>query len=142
MSLDSHAYVQILGGGGYLVGAVCEVGHRLAGQWVTLLGAPAISGIVSRDAARVVADDAGRAEPRICRRDIVQWKLPEDLGQVLYPPAGWPHRTPAVFDIVRTFEIVMPLVTEVGQRMPHTGVCRRVESQCQWVMSPSVMTAV
>lgn len=34
------------------------------------------------------------------------------------------------------------LVTEVRWGMPHTGVYRRVESQCQWVMSPSVMAAV
>lgn len=157
-----HARVQSLGGGEHLVGALCEVGHHLAGQLATLRSDPVIPGADCHDVARLAADAARRAELRVCRRAIVQRKLPEGLGQVLHPPVGWPQLTPAVFDneragqqqlvtrpvdfrhsdIVRAFEIAMLLVTKVGQRMPHTGVCRRVESQCQWVMSPSVMAAV
>ncbi|MFF4306422.1 hypothetical protein [Streptomyces sp. NPDC001601] len=154
--------VQSLGGGEHLVGTLCEVGHYLTGQLAALHGDPVISGAGCHDVAGLEADAARGAEPRVCRRAIVQRKLSEDLGQVLHSLVGWPQLTPAVFDnerasqqqlvtrpvdfchsgIVRVFEIAMRLVTKVGQRMPHTGVCRRVESQCQWVMSPSVMVAV
>lgn len=121
-----------------------------------------IPGTDCHDVARLAADAVRGAELRICRRVIVQRKFPEGLGQVLHPLVGWPQLTPAVFDNERAgrnsssrgqlifttavsyehSKIVVLLMTKVGQRMPHTGVCRRVESQCQWVMSPSVMAAV
>jgi hypothetical protein len=140
-----HARVESVSGRGRTIRTFCEVGHHLAGQSATLCGGYMIPGMGVR-----------------FRDAIAQKQLPEDLGNVLYPPVGPAQLTPIVCgnkgadqqrlvthpvesrrtDIVRAFEVVVSLATKVGRVMPHTGVCRRVESQCQWGVSPSVMAVV